>query len=75
MKQQEAWQKTFARYSKEHPELARPSTRRVGRVLPSGWDSEVPAFEAGEKIATRAASGKVLNALALKVPNLVGGFG
>ena len=73
MKQQEAWQKTFARYSKEYPELAARLQDELAGVLPSGWDSEVPAFEAGEKIATRAASGKVLNALATKVPNLVGG--
>ncbi|MBU4278554.1 MAG: transketolase [Proteobacteria bacterium] len=73
MEQQEAWQKTFARYSKEYPELAARLQDELAGVLPSGWDSEVPVFEAGEKIATRAASGKVLNALALKVPNLVGG--
>ncbi|MBU4563434.1 MAG: transketolase [Desulfarculus sp.] len=73
MEQQEAWQKTFARYSKEYPELAARLQDELAGVLPSGWDSEVPEFAAGEKIATRAASGKVLNALALKVPNLVGG--
>lgn len=73
MEQQEAWQKIFARYSKQYPELAARLQDELAGVLPSGWDSEVPEFAAGEKIATRAASGKVLNALALKVPNLVGG--
>ncbi|MCF8096638.1 MAG: transketolase [Desulfarculaceae bacterium] len=73
VKQQEAWQKTFSSYSKQYPELAARLQDELAGVLPSGWDSEVPAFEAGEKIATRAASGKVLGALALKVPNLVGG--
>lgn len=73
MKEQAAWQKTFASYRNEYPELAARLQDELAGVLPSGWDSEVPAFEAGEKIATRAASGKVLNALALKVPNLVGG--
>ncbi|MCB2193087.1 MAG: transketolase [Deltaproteobacteria bacterium] len=73
MEQEAAWQKTYARYSKEYPELAARLQDELAGVLPSGWDSEVPVFEAGEKIATRAASGKVLNALALKVPNLVGG--
>jgi len=73
MEQQEAWQKTFARYSKEYPDLAARLQDELAGVLPSGWDSEVPEFAAGEKIATRAASGKVLNALATKVPNLVGG--
>ncbi|MCF8033402.1 MAG: transketolase [Desulfarculaceae bacterium] len=73
VKAQGEWQKMFARYSDQHPELARRFQDQLGGILPKGWDSEVPVFEAGEKIATRAASGKVLNALALKVPNLVGG--
>ena len=70
---QDRWQKMFARYAEEHPELARRFQDQLAGMLPKGWDSEVPVFEAGEKIATRAASGKVLNALAAKVPNLVGG--
>jgi transketolase len=73
VKQQEAWQKTFAAYQGEYPELAARLQDELAGQLPAGWDSEVPVFAAGEKIATRAASGKVLNALALKVPNLVGG--
>lgn len=73
MGQQEEWQKKFARYSHEHPELAARFQDQLAGMLPEGWDAQVPAFPAGEKIATRAASGKVLNALALRVPNLVGG--
>ncbi len=72
-KAQNDWQNMFAGYAKAHPELALLYQEQMGGLLPSHWDSEVPVFEAGEKIATRAASGKVLNALALKVPNLVGG--
>ncbi len=42
--------------------------------LPVGWDSETPVFNAGDKAeATRVSSGKILNALAKKIPNLVGG--
>ncbi len=73
MDQQEEWQKVFARYRHEFPELAAQFQDQLAGMLPEGWDDEVPAFPAGEKIATRAASGKVLNALAVKVPNLVGG--
>ncbi|MCB2228180.1 MAG: transketolase [Desulfarculaceae bacterium] len=73
VKAQSAWQDMFSRYSDQHPELARRFQDQLAGRLPKGWDSEVPVFEAGEKIATRAASGKVLNALAAKVPNLVGG--
>jgi transketolase len=70
---QDEWQELFAGYAKAHPELARRFQDQLAGRLPQGWDSEVPRFEAGEKIATRAASGKVLGALAAKVPNLMGG--
>ncbi len=70
---QEKWQKMFSHYSEAHPELARRFQNQLAGELPKHWDSEVPVFAADEKIATRAASGKVLNALASKVPNLVGG--
>ncbi|BEQ16057.1 transketolase [Desulfoferula mesophila] len=73
VKEQGAWQKTFAAYRGEYPDLAARLQDELAGQLPAGWDSEVPVFAEGEKIATRAASGKVLNALALKVPNLVGG--
>lgn len=73
VKAQAAWQEMFAGYAKAHPELAAVYQQQMGGLLPNHWDSEVPVFEAGEKMATRAASGKVLNALALKVPNMVGG--
>jgi transketolase len=73
VKAQAAWQEMFAGYAKAHPELTAVYQQQMGGLLPNHWDSEVPVFEAGEKMATRAASGKVLNALALKVPNMVGG--
>ncbi len=41
--------------------------------LPAGWDTDLPVFTTDDKIATRAASGKVINALAPHVPNLMGG--
>jgi transketolase len=57
----------------DQPELAaRWDTALAGR-LPEGWANALPVFTAGDKIATRAASGKVLNALAATIPTLVGG--
>jgi transketolase len=70
----EAWEKTFAEYRKQHPELADHLERMQRRELPSGWDKELPSFPADAKgMATRESSGKVLNALAKNYPWLVGG--
>ncbi|MFQ6019368.1 MAG: transketolase [Dehalococcoidia bacterium] len=55
------------------PELATELQRVFARRLPAAWDEALPAFPAGEKVATRSASGAVLNAVAEAVPELVGG--
>ncbi len=68
------WQKCFADYRKEYPRLAAEFERRMAGELPDGWDAGLPEFPADPKgIATRAASGKTLNALAARLPELVGG--
>jgi transketolase len=70
----QAWNASFARYRTEHPELAGQVDCIMRRVLPKGWDSAIPSFAASEKgIATRDASGQVLNAIAAHIPWLVGG--
>ncbi len=70
----EAWEKTFAEYRKQHPDLADQLERMQRRELPEGWDKELPTFPADAKgMATRESSGKVLNALAKNYPWLVGG--
>ncbi len=70
----EAWEKMFAEYRKQHPELADHLERMQRRELPEGWDKELPGFPADAKgIATRESSGKVINALAKNYPWLVGG--
>ena len=68
------WNEMFARYEKKHPELAaRWHALRDGR-LPDGWDADIPTFTADAKgAATRGASGKVLAAIAGRVPWLMGG--
>ena len=74
-KQAEAdWNANFSAYQKAHPDLARELEQRMTGQLPKDWDAELPTFSADPKgLATRAASGKVLNALAKKVPMLIGG--
>jgi len=74
-KQAEAdWNANFSAYQKAHPDLARELKQRMTGQLPKDWDAELPTFPADPKgLATRAASGKVLNALSKKVPMLIGG--
>ncbi len=67
------WQEMFERYRAEYPDLAEEFERALRGELPEGWDADLPTFEAGQNIATRKASGVVLNALAPRVPNLIGG--
>jgi transketolase len=67
------WMERFKAYEAEHPELARQLYQMQHRQLPEGWDADIPSFEAGASIAGRDASGKVLNAIARRVPWLIGG--
>jgi transketolase len=69
----DAWWANFERYRSQYPELAEEGARMLRRELPDGWD-ELPEFPADERgIATRDASSKVLNAIARRVPWMVGG--
>lgn len=67
------WNDLMEAYRNEHPDLAEEYDRWQAGTLPDGWADALPTFETGEKLATRAASGKVLNAIAEKVGILVGG--
>ena len=71
--QELAWQEQFAAYAKAYPELAQQWQQEQDGKLPEGWDSAIPTFKAGEAIASRSASGKTINAIAGKLPNLIGG--
>jgi transketolase len=69
-----AWNEKFETYQKQHPEQGTELKRRLDGVLPKGWDADLPIFPADAKgLASRAASGKIINALAPKVPELIGG--
>ena len=70
---QSDWERRFAGYEKSFPELAAEWRRRGRGDLPDSWDADLPVFQAGEKEATRTAAGKVENAIAAKLPELLGG--
>ena len=67
------WQKQWDAYRRAHPDLAAELNRRLAGTLPEGWDAALPSFGPKDAQATRAASGKVINALAPKLPELIGG--
>jgi transketolase len=68
------WKMRFEAYKRIHPALGAELQRRLNSELPEGWDSNLPTFPADAKgMATRASSGKVLNALSAKLPELIGG--
>jgi transketolase len=68
------WSDRFAAYSRAFPDLANAFQQVMHGKLPDGWDRDIPVFPADAKgIATRVAAGKVMNAIAPRLPALVGG--
>ncbi len=68
------WRKQLKAYLAEYPQMDTELERRLAGDLPEGWDADLPEFPADVKgMATRAASGKVINALASRMPELIGG--
>ena len=73
-KDEAAWNERLASYTHAFPELASELQRSLRGELPAGWNADIPVFPADAKgIATREASGKVMNAIAPKLPALTGG--
>jgi transketolase len=71
---QEEWESEFRAYAAEYPDLAAEFQRVIRRQLLEGWDRELPTFRSEDgPLATRVASGKVLNALARRLPEVMGG--
>ncbi|MCO6412268.1 MAG: transketolase [Thiogranum sp.] len=69
-----AWNARMAAYRQSFPEPAAELERSLRGDLPAGWDADIPVFPADAKgIATRVASGKVMNAIAPRLPMLTGG--
>jgi transketolase len=72
-----AWGKRFDKYTRAFPDLAAQFNRAQAGELPASWDRDLPTFDAadvkGGKMATRAAGGNVINAVAKVLPELIGG--
>jgi transketolase len=74
IEKEQSWNELYNNYKNKYPELASEYELLSSGKLPQGWKEKLPSFKAGkEKIATRKASGKVLNAIADHLPALVGG--
>ena len=68
------WKKIYADFRKANAGLAAELERRLAHKLPDGWESALPVFTAKDgNVASRAASGVVINAIASKIPELLGG--
>jgi transketolase len=69
-----AWRAKLDAYRAAHPDLAAELDRVLRGERPAGWDQDLPKYSPADKpVATRAAGGKVINAIAARVPELVGG--
>ncbi|MBU0987459.1 MAG: transketolase, partial [Proteobacteria bacterium] len=68
------WQEKYKAFTKKYPELTKQWVDAMSGYLTTGWDADIPEFAPADgPIATRAASGKVLNAIAKNLPTLIGG--
>ena len=66
------WLEKFESWARQYPDLAREWSLALEGKLPDAWDRDLPSWKAGEKIATRVASGQVLNAISGRVGWLIG---
>ena len=67
------WNSKFATWQSSNPEQAKLLERLRAKALPAGWDTDIPTFAPGKDVATRAASGQVINAIAKHLPEFWGG--
>ena len=73
-KSQEEWNAKLAAYKAAYPKEGAEFEAIAAGKLPDGWDADLPKWKAGDKsIATRVAGGEILNALAKRIPNIIGG--
>jgi transketolase len=71
---QTEWESRFNAYAQQYPDLAAEFQRVIDRRLPKDWDADLPAFRAADgPIATRVASGKAIEALGPRLPEMMGG--
>ncbi|WP_338469428.1 transketolase [Niallia sp. XMNu-256] len=67
------WKELFSKYKEAFPELGSELQQAINHELPSDWSKDIPVYEEGKSLASRAASGEVLNAIAKKLPSFFGG--
>ncbi|MEJ6627031.1 MAG: transketolase [Actinomycetes bacterium] len=72
-KQRAEWERELAIWAKSNPEKSNLLERLKSRELPINWEEVIPTFESGKDLATRAASGKIINAIASVLPEFWGG--
>jgi transketolase len=73
-KSEEGWKNTYEAYKTGNPALEKELQRRLRGELPDGWEDAIPVFTAKDgNVASRAASGIVINAIGKKIPELLGG--
>ena len=72
-RQEAEWKELVADYEKKEPDLGRAWRTVTSGELPAGWESHLPTFADAKPMATRVASGEVINALAPHLPMLIGG--
>lgn len=72
-KKEQEWNELFKQYESKYPELAKQLKLAISGELPEGWDQDLPVYEEGKSLASRASSGESINALAKRVPYLIGG--
>lgn len=71
---EQAWNESFDAYREAYPELAAEFEAAMKNGIPDGWDADVPSWQPGDKaVATRKASGEVINAFYDKLPTFIGG--
>lgn len=71
---QAEWELRFQTFAHENPDLAAEFLRVIDRQLPKGWDTDLPAFTPADgPMATRVASGKVIELLGTRLPEMMGG--
>ncbi len=72
-KKEQEWTELVKQYESEYPELAKQFKLAISDKLSEGWDKDIPVYEEGKSLASRASSGEVLNSIAKNLPSLIGG--
>ncbi|WP_442599635.1 transketolase [Neobacillus sp. D3-1R] len=67
------WNELFNQYKQEYPELGAQLEAAIKNELPAGWDKDIPVYNEGKSLASRASSAEVINGIAKNLPTFFGG--